>query len=129
MKKIIFSAPWVMVALLCILPAFNALRAQNVQTTADSLQPLPAEVLKIVTRACFDCHAEPGRVMALTKLNLTKWNNYSAEKKAEKASGMSELVGKGEMPPKKYVAKYPETAVTPEELKILSDWAQRMSGK
>ncbi len=112
-----------LISAVCI---FNPLKAQTTLVPADSTKSIPAEVQVILNKSCFGCHTEPGKIMALTKVNFTKWNEYTAEKQASKAKSMCDEVTKGKMPPKKFREKNPDAIPTTEELKILCDWMQTM---
>jgi hypothetical protein len=105
----------------------NPLKAQTTQTATDSLKTIPADVMTIFKKSCFDCHTEPGRIMPLEHLNFTKWADYTAEKQAEKANAICNEITKAKMPPKKFVEKNPDAVPTQDELKIICDWAKRMS--
>lgn len=84
----------------------------------------PEEVMTVLERSCFDCHtSESGNVKAKTKLNFSKWEELKVTKKVGELDGIKEVVSKGDMPPKKYVEKYPEKALSAEEKKMISDWA------
>ena len=104
----------------------NPLQAQTVQTPADTLNSFPAEVTTVLKKACFDCHTDPGRIMPLEKLNLSKWNEYTSEKQVSKANAMCDEVTKGKMPPSKYREKNPDKVPTADDLKILCDWVKAM---
>ena len=112
----------VAVLLMSVFTSLKPAQAQEAQPVADTLNAMPPEVLVILKKGCFDCHAEPGKTMALTHVNFTKWNEYTAEKQISKARGICEQVTKGEMPPKKYREYNPLGVHTAEELKILCDW-------
>lgn len=103
----------------------NPLQAQEAQPIPDTLNNVPREVQVILKKGCFDCHAEPGKTMALTHVNFSKWNEYTAEKQAVKAREICEQVTKGEMPPKRYWEYNPSGVPTAEELKILCDWVAK----
>jgi len=99
-------------------------QAQNPQMPADTLKSqIPADVMKIIEKSCNTCHSEPGNKMAMMKLRFSKWDEYTSEKKAEKAKAMCNMLTKGKMPPKKFVAKNPDTALSPEEMKRVCEWA------
>jgi len=104
----------------------NPLKAQISRNPGDSLKAVPAEVQVVLKKSCFDCHAEPGKKMALSRVNFTKWNEYTSEKQASKATAMCKEVTKGKMPPKKYRQNHPEAIPTTDELKILCDWKETM---
>ena len=110
------------IALLIIVCVVNPLKAQTTDNSSDTLKAIPADVLNVLKKFCFDCHSEPGKTMAKTHLNFTKWKGYSDEKKTSKVKAMCEEVTKGKMPPKKYRENNPDAVPTAEELKILCDW-------
>lgn len=113
------------VASVLLITAFVSLpmQAQTGNMTADTLKPVPADVAAIFKKSCIGCHSEPGNKMAMLKLNFSKWDGYSPEKQAAKANTMCEEVTKGKMPPPKFVLKNPETALSPEEVKRICEWA------
>jgi len=104
----------------------NPLKAQTTQNPSDSLKSIPGDVLVILEKSCFGCHAEPGKTMAISRVNFTKWNVYSAEKQASKAKTMCNEVTKGKMPPNKFRENNPDAIPTPENLKILCSWVEAM---
>jgi hypothetical protein len=104
----------------------NPLRAQTTQKSADTLKSIPADVMSVLKKSCFGCHAEPGKSTAMLHLNFTKWDEYSAEKQASKAKDMCSEVTKDKMPPKKFRENNPEAIPTKEEMKILCEWAEMM---
>jgi hypothetical protein len=116
----------IVTALFSIVCIANPLNAQTVQTPADTLKPFPDEVLTVLKKSCFNCHTDPGRIGPLEKLNLSKWNGYTAEKQVEKANAICEVVTKGDMPPGKFKEKNPDAVPTADDLKILCDWVKAM---
>ena len=64
---------------------------------------------------------------AKEKLLIDKLTELSKAKLVAKLDGIAEAVGKNEMPPEKFLAKYPDKALTKEEAKQLMDWAKAAS--
>jgi hypothetical protein len=90
----------------------------------------PADVQKILENSCYDCHSDLStNPKSLDKLNFSKWNTYTDVKKVAKYSDMSDEVSKGDMPPGKYLEKYPEKALTADQKKAVVDWANQASNK
>jgi mono/diheme cytochrome c family protein len=90
----------------------------------------PEEVMTAFDKACFDCHtSESGNVKAKGKLNFSKWEDYKLTKKVGKLDGIRETVETGDMPPKKYLNKYPDNALTEEEIKMIAEWANAEADK
>jgi Haem-binding domain len=119
MKK--FTLITVAIASVISFTAFmnNPVSAQTVQKT----KPIPDDVLMIAKKSCIKCHAEPGKTMALSHVNLSKWDTYTAEKQAAKATAMCNMISKGKMPPKEFKQKNPDFTLTKDEIKTICDWS------
>ena len=102
MKNLIRIAITVSCALFITALIINPVSAQTAQKTSEGGKPIPDAVMKFVEKSCVNCHAEPGNKMALSLVNLTKWDTYSPEKQASKAKAMSKMVSKKKMPPKNF---------------------------
>jgi len=118
-KSVLFLVPAVIVAGLIFLN-FRA-AAQDVLIPG---APLPADVDKILTFSCTPCHSKDGGLMSKTKLNLSEWTNYSADKQKAKAAKIFEEVNKGAMPPKKAREKRPEIIPTSLQVEIIKKWSE-----
>jgi hypothetical protein len=104
----------------------NQVSAQSSQMGNEKGKPIPQNVLKTVEKSCMNCHSENGNFMAESKINLSKWKEYSTEKQAVKAQAMCQKISKGEMPPKKYRKKHPENIPTSDDIKIICEWSQSL---
>lgn len=90
----------------------------------------PEDVQKIIENSCFDCHSDLStNPKSLDKLNFTKWDTYTDVKKVAKLSDMSDELSKNEMPPAKYLEKFPDKALTPDQKKAIVDWTDQASKK
>ncbi len=124
MKKTIkYVAVFVIVLFLNAITANIAL-SQSLQDKPKQSNPIPLQVIKIMEKSCINCHSEPGKTLALSHVNLSKWDQYSADKQAGKASVMCKEVTKEKMPPRKYRDDHPEAIPTSDEIKTICDWAQ-----
>jgi hypothetical protein len=86
---------------------------------------IPDEINSIIDNKCFGCHnTESTNDKAKDKLLIDKLSELSKAKLIAKLNGIAETVGKNEMPPEKFLAKYPDKALTKEESKQLKDWAE-----
>ena len=103
--------------------------AQSVQKGNTLADIIPSDVKSIVEKSCVNCHSEPGKTLALSRVNLTKWDQYSVEKQAAKAKAMCYEISKDKMPPKKFRANFPESVLSSEEIKTICDWAQSLQSK
>jgi hypothetical protein len=115
--------------LICVAAIINPVAAQTSITSSDSLKIIPTDIMVIIKKSCFGCHAEPGKSTAKMHVNFSKWDEYSTEKQASKAKAMCNEVTKDKMPPMKFRENNPDAALTKEELKVLCDWAGRMQGE
>jgi len=91
---------------------------------------IPPAVHQIMVNSCLACHGEGGKGLALSKVKMDKWDEYSPEKQAQKAEDMCNMVTKGKMPPKGYLKDHPEVALTQEQIATLCEWSESLnSGK
>lgn len=102
----------------------NPLSAQTSKPGAEKGKPIPDNIVKIAERSCLKCHVDKGNAMAESHVNLSKWNEYSAEKQAAKAAQMCKMVTKGKMPPKNFKKEHPDGTPTAEEVKMICEWSQ-----
>jgi hypothetical protein len=92
--------------------------------------PFPENVAKIFENSCFDCHSDASsNEKALAKMNLSKWNDLTAAKKVGRLQDIQDILKKGDMPPAKYAAKYPDRAPNKEQKDIIIKWAGEESDK
>ena len=141
MKKIL---KWIFVALVV---AFGLLQLTNPPRTNPPVvsdlmakNAPPPQVAAMLHAACYDCHSSEtkwpwySRVAPMSwliandvndgrkNLNLSDWPNDNPTRAAKRLEDMSEEIGYGEMPPKKYTAIHTDARLTPSQLKELTDW-------
>jgi hypothetical protein len=88
--------------------------------------PVPDDVSKIVMNSCMPCHGSNGGVMAKTKLDFSKWTEYTANTAAEKAGKICTLITEEKMPPKKARESKPEIVPTKEQVDLICKWAETL---
>lgn len=103
---------------------------------------VPAPVLSILKRACYDCHSnnteypwyaniqpvgwwladhiEEGK----EELNFSEFATYPARKADHKMEEVVEMVDEGEMPLESYTFIHKDAKLTPDEAKLLISWAK-----
>ncbi len=85
---------------------------------------LPAEVKAVVDKKCYGCHnANSKNEKGKAKLD---WDALTTLKKSKRVGTMgkiSEVLEKGEMPPKKFLENKPEAALSEAELATLVAWS------
>jgi len=129
MKKIILSGIAMSFAFLAMMaftyPSFNSSDPQDKPASV-----FPEDVEKILQTSCYDCHTDAAsNAKAKMKLNFSKWGELSDSKKVGKMENISEMIKKGDMPPGKYLEKYPDHALTPEQKAVVDKWLTDESKK
>ena len=99
---------------------------QDVQKAGNDKNQMPQEVLKITKKSCANCHYVPATGFSISLLNFSKFEKLSDKKKASFASSVCKMVSKGKMPPKSFLEKHPDAALTADEIKTLCDWAESL---
>ncbi len=84
---------------------------------------IPAAVHQILVNSCLACHGEGGKGLAVSKVKMDKWDEYSPEKQAQKAEDMCNMVTKGKMPTKGFLKDHPDAALTPEQIAVICEWS------
>lgn len=91
---------------------------------------IDAKVKPIIDAKCVGCHsADSKNEKAKEKLI---WANLPTLEKKAAASLLDEMVEvleKGEMPPKKFLERYPDKKLTDKESKSLRKWADKTANK
>lgn len=123
MKKFISIAVSVTSALFITTLIINPVTAQK---SGGGNKPIPDGIMKIADKSCVHCHTVPGNSMALSHVNLSKWDKYSPKKQAAKAKAMCNMVTKDMMPPKKFRESHPDSVPDKDEVKTICDWAQSL---
>ncbi|MEO7174463.1 MAG: heme-binding domain-containing protein [Saprospiraceae bacterium] len=103
--------------------------------------------LKIISRACFDCHSnhtlypwyaefQPTAwylqnhvINGKKRLNFSEFGTYTPKKAADKLEEIVEEIKKGEMPLKSYRLIHSESRLTDKEQQIVVKWAENMRSK
>lgn len=86
----------------------------------------PEDVQKVFKVHCNDCHTSASKnVKSKGKLNFDKWDGLSMMKKTGKLNDIAKVVSEKKMPPEKYVNKNPDKKLSDEQIKLVTDWAQK----
>jgi mono/diheme cytochrome c family protein len=131
MKNLIsILAIFMVLFVFALLPGFSAYSNHKAETMKNDSSSMDPEVYKIVSNSCFACHGKDGKSMALAHVKMQEWEKYSADKQADKAEAMCNMVKKGKMPPKGYVKDHPEAALTDAQIATICKWSEALnSGK
>jgi mono/diheme cytochrome c family protein len=85
---------------------------------------IPEDVNKILDKSCFGCHnVDAQSEDARDALLIDKLSDLKTHKLVAKLDEIASVVQDGDMPPSKFLKKYPEKTLTADESKKLSEWA------
>lgn len=119
MKKL-FIIPFAVITGLLFFQGKSALNPSSAAPAAE----LPADVKAVVDKKCYGCHnANSKNEKGKAKLD---WDALAKQKKSKRVGTMgkiSEVLEKGEMPPKKFLENKPEAALSEAELATLVAWS------
>ncbi len=121
------------------------IRRDNPQVTGP-LTTAPADVLSTLHRACYNCHSHetiwpwysylaPASWLVARDvhegrrhLDFSAWSEYSPAVRLKKLSGISTLVQEQDMPPWFYLPLHAEARLSPDDIMLLSMWADNAGG-
>jgi len=84
------------------------------------------EVKAIIENKCFGCHnTDSKNDKAKEDLDFKTFDDLSTMKKISAYKKIGEVVEEKEMPPKKFLDRYPDKDLTEAESKALMDWAKK----
>jgi len=128
MKKIF--GVFIVTATALLVSAFNHTGNSENFGNYDSISELdiPDNIQGILDNSCWGCHnSESNNTKAKMKLKFDKLNGLKVSKQVSKLNKIVKELNKGDMPPEKSVAKYPDMALTPEAKAELIEWAKATS--
>lgn len=113
-RKSLFS-----VFILISMVAFSAKNPSETKTVK-----MPDDVKGIIEKSCFGCHnTDSKNDKAKEKLDLKTIDSLDKSKMIHALKEIAEVVEENDMPPAKFLEKYPDKKLTDSEKKILMDWA------
>ena len=102
----------------------TTVEANKIVILSDNGNP-DGEVNAIIDSKCYGCHnSESKNNKGRKKLSFDTMDKLSIYKQIGKYEGIHEAVLESEMPPKKFLAKYPDKALTSNEKEVLIAWAK-----
>ncbi len=86
---------------------------------------IPEQVQTIIQHACYGCHHTASKnLKGKKKLDFDKLAGLKTYKLAGKMQDIVDVLKKGKMPPKKFLAKYPDKALKQAEKEQMLSWAR-----
>jgi|WetSurMetagenome_2_1015567.scaffolds.fasta_scaffold19433_3 hypothetical protein len=108
---------------------FSINHSPEKQSEPGKKSSLPSEVTKVVEKSCRGCHNSGSmNEKAKNGLSFDKLDSLDTVKRIGKIKDIYDIVGKGEMPPKQFLDRFPDRKLSGEESKILTDWAKKEIG-
>ena len=102
--------------------SFLAVAAEKPQET--KAVKMPDNVKAVIENKCFGCHnTDSKNDKAKEKLDLKTLDSLTQTKMIHALTEIGEVLEKNEMPPEKFLEKFPDKKLTDAEKKILMDWA------
>lgn len=124
--KLQFLTVALLVAGFALTSAFISANTYKPQGDTASAFVIPEEVNEILQNKCFDCHnVEAEGEKAKEKLLLDELADLKKSKQISKLDAIAEVCENKDMPPEKFLAKYPNQALTDDEAKLILDWANK----
>lgn len=103
---------------------------------------VPQRVRTVLEAKCGDCHSQNTRYPLYShlapitwmidhdvregraSLDMSRWRSYNSEERINALTRMASEVHTGQMPPRSYVVLHPHARLSPEEQKLIYDWAK-----
>jgi len=94
--------------------------------TVNPASELPENIQAIIKKSCWGCHnTDSKNDDAKEEIDFKKLNDLSLMKKISAYKHIGETVENNEMPPKRFLEKYPDKKLTAEEKQVLIAWAKK----
>lgn len=105
------------------------LKKVEVKETVQLNSTIPAELSTIFTNSCMKCHGPGGGSFALSMVDFSNWEQYTAVVKAKKAKAIAEVVTNGSMPPQSFQKANPGVVLLKNQIELIRTWSEALSAK
>ena len=96
------------------------------KTKKEIVPGAPEEVRTIIKNSCYGCHHTGSKnEKATEEFNFDKLEHLSKIKKISAYNKIHDTVEEGEMPPKKFIARYPDLKLSEQDKELLLEWARK----
>jgi uncharacterized membrane protein len=93
---------------------------------AKELAKMPENVKSVIENKCMGCHnTDSKNDKAKEKLDFKTMEGLAKIKKIGTFNHIVEALEKNEMPPEKFLDRYPDKKLSEEEAKMIMDWAKK----
>ena len=87
---------------------------------------MPNNVKEVIQNSCYGCHNTDSRNEDGKKeLDFNKLDSLSKIKMISTYKEISEVLEKNEMPPKKFLERFPDKALSEDHKQLLLDWSKK----
>ena len=129
MKKTHFILVAMFVILVVTVSAISPSKAVSQKKSTQTVNSIPEDVMAVFNNSCTSCHGEGGNSAAMSLLNFSKWDKYSASKQAKKASWICNAINNKKMPPAKVREATPGRIPTAAQTEIICKWSKSLNAK
>ena len=92
---------------------------------ADQAFVIPDSVKAVIDNSCFMCHNSGAKNdKSKAKLSFDELDKLTTFQLVGKLGDIQEELNKGEMPPEKFISKFPEHALSDKNKQLLLNWAK-----
>jgi uncharacterized membrane protein len=92
--------------------------------TGSKAPAMPDNVKAIIEKSCFGCHnTDSKNDKAKEKLDLKTFDSLGKKEMIHALNEIGKTLDENEMPPAKFLEKFPDKKLTDAEKKLLIDWA------
>ena len=130
-KRITIFAPFILLFLSYFMFSYTTetlnMNGEVVSSIISDEIEIPNDVQEVLKEKCYGCHnTESKGEKSKKKFNIDHLTDgkYSKGKLVSKLGKVVEDLEENNMPPEKFLAKYPNKELTAEESKLLMEWAK-----
>ena len=111
--------------ILTLFLALVLISATKIQSVQQEEELFPKEVNDIIQKKCFGCHnTESRNDKAKEKIEFDKLDSLSIVQKIGAFRHIEEVINKDEMPPERFLERFPDNKLTDDDKKALLSWTQ-----
>lgn len=93
-------------------------------SSADEIE-IPEDVQAVIDQSCFACHnSESQNEKGRDKLSFDDLSSLQTFKLMGVFEGIEKVIESEDMPPKKFLSKYPDRALSEDNKEVLLSWVQ-----
>ncbi len=98
--------------------------------SSDVTYEVPNNVQVILDNSCYGCHNSDSKsTKGKMKLNFDKLGDLKQGKLVSKLSRIYNAVNEQDMPPKKFISKYPDKKLSDSQTETVKEWANDLINK